>query len=305
MAWLWLTLGAQFLFSVGAHVDKYLLSKYFRGSAPGSLILYSSLFSVVVLPVVWVIEPTVLSIPPLHIALLVAGGVLNITGVVLSLYAMQLDEASVVTTLFQMIPVFNYVLAWIVLGETLTPLQIGAALLVMAGAVVVSLDLTKGRISIKRSVFLLMAIASLLLAANAIVFKFVAVADDFWISTFWSYFSLLLVGFALLGFVRPYREQFVATLKSNSAAIIGLNLFNELLAVVGYLMISYATLLVPVALVSVMSGFQPLMVFLIGVALTLLVPSVGRENLARAAVAQKLVAMAGMLLGTWLLQRNG
>src|SRR5262245_2529614 len=107
MTWLWLTLGAQFLFAVGAHVDKYLLSKYFTGSAPGSLILYSALFSVVVLPVVAWIEPAVLSLPKAHIALLIAGGVLNITAVVLSLYAMQLDEASIVTTLFQMIPVFN------------------------------------------------------------------------------------------------------------------------------------------------------------------------------------------------------
>ena len=304
MAWLWLTLGAQFLFSLGAHVDKYLLSKYFRGSAPGSLILYSSLFSLVVLPVVAWLQPAVLSIAPLHVALLLAGGALNITGVILSLYAMQRDEASVVATLFQMIPVFNYVLAWIVLGETLTPTQIGAALLVMTGAVVISLDLTKPRISIKRSVFVLMTIGSLLLAANSIVFKFVAVSGDFWISTFWSYVSLALVGAILFTGVRSWRAQFLETLRLNRVAVIGLNLFNELLAVVGYVMITYAMLLVPVALVSVMSGFQPLMVFLIGAALTRLAPSVGREDLSRAAMTQKLLAMVAILVGTWLLQRG-
>ena len=62
MTWLWLTLGAQFLFSVGAHVDKYLLWKYFQGVAPGSLILFSSLFSFVVLPVLAWLNPAVLAI---------------------------------------------------------------------------------------------------------------------------------------------------------------------------------------------------------------------------------------------------
>ena len=181
MAWLWLTLGAQLLFSLGAHVDKYLLSKYFRGAAPGSLILFSALFGLVMLPVFAAIRPAVLSISTTHALVLLAGGFLNITGVVLSLYAMQEDEASVVATLFQMIPVFNYALAWAVLGETLSATQVAAALLVMAGAVAVSLDLGSGKVRIKRSVFLRMALASLLLATNAVLFKAVALQEDFWI----------------------------------------------------------------------------------------------------------------------------
>jgi drug/metabolite transporter (DMT)-like permease len=245
----------------------------------------------------------VLSVSPAHVALLLVGGALNITGVVLSLYAMHQDQASVVSTLFQMIPVFNYVLAYLVLGETLTPVQVVAAVLILVGAVLVSLDLTGSRIRLKRSVFLQMALASLLIAANAVLFKTVALAEEFWVSTFWSYVSLALVGIALFGLVRTYREQFLRTLRLNSVPVIGLNVFNELLAVVGYVMISYATLLVPIALVSVLSGFQPMMVFLIGALLTLALPRLGREDLSGRQVAQKLAAMAIILVGTWLLHR--
>jgi drug/metabolite transporter (DMT)-like permease len=303
MTWLWLTLGAQFLFSVGAHVDKYLLSKYFKGAAPGSLILFSALFSFVVLPVLAWVNPAVLSISPPHAGILLLGGALNITGVILSLYAMQEDEASVVATLFQMIPVFNYVLAYVVLGETLTLVQVAAAVLIMAGAVVVSLDLSRPKIAVKRSVFLRMALASLFIAANSVLFKRVALSEDFWVSTFWSYLSLALVGVVLFALVRTYRRQFLRTLRLNSAPVVGLNVFNESIAAVGYVMISYATLLVPVALVSVMSGFQPLMVFLIGVFLTLVFPRLGKESLSKKQVIQKLAAMAGMLVGTFLLHR--
>jgi drug/metabolite transporter (DMT)-like permease len=303
MAWLWLTLGAQLLFSVGAHVDKYLLSKYFRGSAPGSLILYSSLFGFAVLPVLLLVNPSVLSIAPFHVAIVLAGGFLNVTGVIVSLYAMQRDEASVVATLFQMIPVFNYGLAYLLLGETLTVTQVVAAALIMAGAVGVSLERRRGRPMLRWPVFLRMALASFLLAANAVLFKLVALEEDFWISTFWSYVSLAIVGVVLFAFARPYRRQFLRTLRANRLPVVGLNVANELIAVVGYVMITYATLLVPIALVSVMSGFQPLMVFLIGVLLTLALPRIGREDLSRGRVVQKLLAMACMLAGTVLLHR--
>jgi drug/metabolite transporter (DMT)-like permease len=303
MTWLWLTLGAQALFSLGAHVDKYLLSRYFKGSAPGSLILFSSLFSLVVLPVLALASPGVFAIAAGHVAVLLVGGFLNITGVIVSLYAMQRGEASVVATLFQMVPLFNYAFAYVLLGETLTPVQAVAAALILVGAVVVSLDLAGSRPRFRRTVFLQVAVASALIAANAVLFKSAALSEDFWTSTFWSYVSLAVVGVALFSLVRPYRAQFLATLRVNRIPVIGLNALNETLAVVGYVMITYATLLVPVVLVSVMSGFQPLIVFVLGAALTLLPPRIGREDLSRGRVVQKLVAMAIMLLGTYLLHR--
>jgi drug/metabolite transporter (DMT)-like permease len=156
---------------------------------------------------------------------------------------------------------------------------------------------------VKRSVFLRMALASLLLAANAVLFKWVALSEDFWISTFWSYVSLAVVGILLFGLVRTYRNQFLHTLRRNRVPVIGLNALNETFAVVGYVMITYATLLVPIAMVSVMSGFQPMMVFLIGVFLTLAFPRLGKENLSRKLVIQKVAAMVVMLVGTFLLHR--
>jgi drug/metabolite transporter (DMT)-like permease len=263
MTWFWLALSAQLLFSCGTHIDKHLLSRYLHGAAPGSLIIFSSLFGFVVMPVAYAVDPHVLDIRLAHVLLLVGCGLLNITAIVLYLYALARDE------------------------------------LVITGAVLVSVDLDARKF--KGAVFALMAVASLFLALNAVVFKSVALEDSFWISTFWSYASLALAGVVLFSFVRPYREPFLRTLRKNSAAVIGLNAFNEIIAVVGYLLISYATLLAPVALVSVVAGFQPLMVFLLGWGLTTLVPGIARERLSRRQVVQKLVAMGLVLAGTFLL----
>jgi drug/metabolite transporter (DMT)-like permease len=304
VTWLWLTLGAQLLFSVGVHVDKHLLARWFRGAAPGSLILFSALFAFVALPVLALASRGAPWIEPRDAAVLLAGGFLNITGVVLSLYAVQRDEASVVATLFQMMPVFTYGLAYLVLGETLTGLQVVAGLLVMAGAVVASLDLGRGRPAIRGDVLLRMALACLLLATNAVLFKSVAVEEDFWVSTFWSYVSLAIAGVVLFAAVAPYRRQFLRTLRENRLPVIGLNAANEVLAVVGYVMITYATLLVPVAMVSLVGAFQPLMVFGLGVLLTFVAPRFAHEDLSRRRVVQKLVAMAIVAAGTVLLHRG-
>src|SRR5438874_7741302 len=127
MTWFWLALAAQFLFSAGTHVDKYLISKYLKGAAPGSLIIFSSLFGFVVMPAAYAIHPNVLDISLPHVGILVGGGFLNITAIVLYLYALSRDEASVVAPLFQMIPIFSYALAFVVLHETLSAKQMAGA----------------------------------------------------------------------------------------------------------------------------------------------------------------------------------
>jgi drug/metabolite transporter (DMT)-like permease len=302
MAWFWLALLAQFLFSVGVHIDKHLLSRYLKGSSPGSLILFSSLFGFVVMPIAYAVDRRVLEMSPRDIGLLVGCGLLNITAIVLYLYALARDEASVVAPLFQLIPVFSYVLAYAILGETVSTEQMAGAALIIVGAVLITIDLRARRL--KATIFVLMTIASLLLALNGVVFKEVAMEGGFWVSTFWSYASLALAGILLFSFVRPYRDQFLRTLRSNRAPVLVLNTGNEVLAVVGYMLITYATLLAPVALVSVVGGLQPLMVFLLGWLLSVAIPSIGRERLTRAEVVQKLLAIAIVFAGTFLLQRG-
>ena len=56
-------------------------------------------------------------------------------------------------------------------------------------------------------------------------------------------------------------------------------------------------------MVSLVGAFQPLMVFGLGVLLTLLAPGFAREDLSRRRVVQKLVAMAIVGVGTVLLHR--
>ena len=72
-------------------------------------------------------------------------GILYLSAMLLYLQALQSEEASVVAPFFQAGPLFGYVLAYLVLGETLTPRQMAGGALIIVGALFVSLRLRAER----------------------------------------------------------------------------------------------------------------------------------------------------------------
>src|ERR1039458_2519080 len=139
--WFCISLIAPVLWTIVNHIDKYLLSKYFKGNGIGAIFLFSSLFSVFVLPGILIFEPSIvlcISVPDIVILLLV--GVMSAVAFLLYLYALDIEEASVVIPLLQLIPVFAYFLSYLILGERLNKVQILAALIVILGIVILSLE---------------------------------------------------------------------------------------------------------------------------------------------------------------------
>ena len=65
----------------------------------------------------------------------------------LYLQALQSEEASVVAPFFQASPLFGYVLAYLVLGETLSARQMAGGAMIVIGALLVSIRLAPSRSS--------------------------------------------------------------------------------------------------------------------------------------------------------------
>jgi len=279
MSWFFIALFAPALWSVTNHIDKYLIGKYFRGTGTGALIVFSSLIGLFVLPFILLFQVNVLDIKPLNALLVMGGSAVALLAILIYLYSLKKDEASIVVPLFQTIPVFSYVLAYIVLGETLTSRQMLGAVLVILGAISISFDLTEKKPKFKSVVFFLMLVSSFLSAFSGLIFKFVAVQNGFWTTSFWGYVGDTLVGIFLLLFIRAYRDQFISVIKRSKVPIIGLNALNEIINVIASLCIKFASLLAPLALVWVVNGFQPFFVFIYGVILTLFFPKLGTESL--------------------------
>ena len=140
-----------------------------------------------------------------------------------------------------------------------------------------------------------------MLAVSSVIFKAFALRDEFWSTTFWTYFGEALFGFWLLALPGP-RRQFLVLLRRNTGAVLSVNAANELINLGGGLGMRYALLLAPLSLVQVIGSTTTLFVFIFGVLLSLLWPAFGRENLSRRNLLQK--GVSGLLIAAGVVLIN-
>jgi drug/metabolite transporter (DMT)-like permease len=297
--WLAYAFSGPLLWAVSTHIDKFLVDKYFRNSDTAVLMVFTAFLGVAALPLLWLIEPKVLGLAWLAKAVMTVSGILYMGAMLFYLRAIQTEEPSVVAPLFQANTIFSFGFALLLLHEVPRWPQLLGAGLVILGALGLSLDRKLRFGSFKPRLALLMLGATLVLSLSGVVFKFFAVHDEFWSTTFWAFIGEGLFGAAILAVPR-YRRQFVALFRKNPGAVMGINAANELINLGGGLGVRYASLLAPVGLVAAISATSTFFVFLFGILLSLLFPRLGREDLSARNLSQKaaggLLIMAGVIL---------
>lgn len=296
--WLLLAFTGPVSWALSTHIDKYLVARYFPRSDTAVLMLFTALINVVLLPPIAWLVPDVFDVDPSAIAVLGASGILYMAAMLFYLRAIQSDEASVVAPLFQASTLFTYLFAWLFLGETLSGATLAGAVLIVAGALLVSFE-PGGERRFKLRLVVLMLACTSVVALSSVIFKYFAVHDRFWATTFWTYAGEVVFGLGLVA-LRRYRDEFAALLRRSPGPVLALNGANELINLGAALGVRYASLLAPIALVSAISSTTTLFVFAFGIVLTLWLPQFGREDLSRRNVAQKAVAALLMAVGVAL-----
>jgi drug/metabolite transporter (DMT)-like permease len=297
-----LALIGPLLYATANHIDKILLTKYFKHSGVGTLMLFSSLLSGAALPFLYLADPTVLAVDTYSIILLSIVGLLNIAILWLYFLAMKDAEASVVIVFYQLVPVFGYILGYLILNETLTAEQLFAMFIILFGTTIISLEFNElNQFSIRYKTALYMTGASFFWALSSVVFKFIALEENVLRSLFWEHVALMIFGVILFTTAKTYRTNFLSALKENSKKIIGLNFVNETIYITGTFVFSFAYLLAPVAIVLLANSFQSFFVLIIGVILTIFFPQIGVERINPKSILQKTLAITITGVGTYLL----
>ena len=300
MTWFWIALAAPMLWGAVNHMDKYIISKYFSGKGVGALVIFTSLSGCIASIFILIFNYHSIELRMGDAVLIACNGALLVASFIPYLHALEEEDASLVTALYQLIPVFDYFLAFIFLKEHLSIIQILGSLLVVSGAIVISLDLS-GKVRVKIKPLLLMVLSAFMIAVNALIFKIVALQANFWGTAFWEYVGGLILGVLLFSFIKLYRQQFITTIKKNKTLVLGLNLFSELLNIAAKLLANFASLLAPLALVWVVNGFQPAIVFIYGLLLTMFIPSVIKEKIERKVLIQRISAIILIFAGVYIL----
>ncbi len=302
MTWFFVALLASVLWSVSTHIDKYVINKYFKVDGVGSLVIFSGISGVVISIAIFLFTP-VFTISPWYALVIILNGALLVGSFIPYFYALNEGETSTVVPLYQAVPVFGFILGYIFLGEKLSLFQIVAGALIVIGAIGISLEIEE-KISLKKKVFFLMMLSSLMVAINILVFKLVALEENFWVTSFWEDIGAILFGLSFFTFVPTYRKQFIYVLRHNTYPILGLNIFNEMINIGAKLLSGFAALLAPIALVLFVNGFQPFFVFIYGIFLTLFFPHISKENIQKKYLAQKILSILIIFIGTYILFNN-
>ncbi len=146
-----------------------------------------------------------------------------------------------------------------------------------------------------------MALSCLVIAVSGVIFKHVAIGNDFWVSSFWEYIGLGLTGILIYLFIPKHRAEFEYMNKKGGRKIFWVNIVSELMTVAGNLLSNFALVLAPVAMVFLVGSFQPAIVLVLTVMGTKFFPHIVKEEMSRKTLIYKILAIATIVGGSALL----
>lgn len=298
MSWFWLALVGPVVWSLSNHIDKALISKYLYGKSSAPLVLISALAGIFTSLAIWIYLGDVILPFPYILAFIIIGA-LETCYLFPYFKALESGEASMVAPLFQLMPLMYFVVAFFLLGETLSAKQMIGSTLVLTGSFISVIDVHTFRW--KWKIFFLILLSCSILVFSGVLFKGFALEESFAKGVFWQSFGAFLLGVFLL-FLPEYRKASWELMR-RSKSLFSINVFNEILSLTGYVAMRYASFIVPIALANTVLGFQPLFIFLWGALGIALFPSLGfEEDLSKKAILKKLLAALFLLVGAWLIQ---
>ncbi len=295
---IFITIFASFLWGISYHIDKFLVNGIDEaGSSIKTLLVFSTFIAGLVISPIWLIisgfqiEISIISLISVFMA-----SVIYILATYFYLIALDKNDASIVVIMFQMIPVFSYILALIFFKENLSLHQIIGSIIIILSTVIISYDFEEKNNKSKFKALALMILSSLCYSIYYILFDVAIRNSEYNSCAFWFQIGLVILGIILL-WIKSYRETFIKAIKNNGKLYFSINITNELLNLIASLFVNFANLILPVALVNVSNGFQGGFVFILGVLGTKFLPKYFKENLSKRVVIQKVSCIVLSIIG--------
>ena len=293
---------ACFLWAVTNHIDKFMITGIDQSKDSIKILLLFSTFvaGIVLIPIWLILGHFEIGISTISLISVLLSSVIYILATVLYFKAMEKNDASIVVVMFQLIPVFSYVLALILFKENLIARQIIGSIIIIFSAIIITFDFGEKNSKKKLKALLLMTISSLCYSVYFILFDIGIRHSAYYSCAFWYQIGFLIMGLMLLC-IKAYRIPFINAIKKNGKRYLVLNVTNESINLIANLLVNFANTLLPIALVNVLNGFQSMFVFILGVIGTIFIPKYIKEDLRRSVVIQKIISIILGIIGLIIL----
>lgn len=300
MSWITITIIAHLLFAAAYVIDKHIVSD--TKIRPISYTFYSGIFQILYLALIPFVG---FRFPDIFYATIgVLNGALFIAALVVFYKALKLGETSrVVPTVGASVPIFTVSLSYVILYQLLSVRQFFAFTFFLLGGVLLSSKFSNGKISAVKGTGLAIT-AGFLFALYYTLMKLVYEVES--ISFFDGFLLIQIGGFLgalLLLLSRKNRLEIFSAPKKMQNKTTTLFISNKILAALAAALLSYAISIEEsaVAIINALQGVQYVFIFIIAVILSKKFPSLFQEQLNRNIIAQKIIAIALIGVGLFLL----
>jgi len=296
--WLIFAFLAPAFYGVAEILDNFLANRLFKN--PWALALCASLLNVCFLPLLFFVEaPTVP--PATTIPIFIVLGFVEFGYLYPYYRGLQSDDTSIIAALFGLGRVFIPILAFLIVGEVLTPLQYVGVILIISSSVLLSFQKHHAKLLFSKS-FWYIGLAAFMLSFEGVLLKLLfeqgvtystAVGGEMMMATL---FALPL--FAL----KKVRKEIMMPW-TGVKVLFPILIVEELFTFFAFASETYAIDLAPITIVKSVGMFIPFFVLFYGKLLKTRFPAVFKEHLGHIAILKKVFLFLLMVCGIILVGR--
>jgi len=296
MEWFIFALLAPMLWGIVNIIDKYSLEKLMRNSFSYQILICLT-DAIVMIP--FILFTNISFAYPWYIWSIIVGIIL---GFIFVFYnkAIMVEETSRVVILTYLNPVFVLPLAFIFLGEVLSLQKYIGVFLLVASAILISYQKSKGKFKISKALGYIL-ILDLMYAGLTVTEKYVFNYFDYMSFLFWTLLGAVISGLIFLIFPKLRKDFFNDMSKTNKKKLFFWRMVSMTLYYVAVIFFYIAITEELASIVAAVPSVQPLFVLIYTLILSLFIPKILKEKNSKTIVLIKILSIVFMFIGTWLM----
>ncbi|MCR5700270.1 MAG: EamA family transporter [Candidatus Saccharibacteria bacterium] len=309
MSWL-IFVAVAVLFDVfRIFTDNYISDVYYKGREVASQKMFSAWGKTIVAIIILIaVGFSFTDFEPSVIGLLLLSGVLLSIAEIPYYIALGIEDSTNLGIFIQLAPILYLILGWLFLGDTITPIQLIAIVIILIAPIMIVMTSRKRSRKVKLHAVFLAFLYVLLAVIGNLVFVNVN-ADNFDVHFLVEEIAIAILGTGLADLLimlclpkwrMRYRH---VKQKSKNKVLVPLSV-SMVVGIIKSFAYRAALVSAPaVALASAASdSVEPIVIFFMGIVLTLIWPDFGREKLNRKIVLIHLIATVLVVIGIVLMQ---
>ena len=305
MNWLILVLITVIFDSIRIYIDNYISDTYFKGRGAVSQKLFYGYLFIIFAGIMMCITGVDISNPYALVMFTLSGILASFAGI--PYYrALELDDSTNLGIFVQLAPILYLVLGWLFLGETFSPIQLLAFAIILSGPLLIVLTTRKRSRKIKlKAVMYSFIYVIIAVAGNFIFIK--QNAANLQLNFFTEMAFVFLgkgIGNLIIIYAKPkWRKRFIDVVKHKKIMLRPLA-SSAVFSITKDFTYRAALVLAPTAAIAsaASDSTEPIVIFFMGIVLTLIWPNFGREKLNKKSVLVHLIATVLVVIGIIMLK---